>query len=136
MVDVEVPAIADVLEDIMDGIRDSRSRLESYIFVVLTHRLVVAVFLKKSFALPPGDDDLSRVDIVDQPGMRVDPSGLPFPAANMLEELNALERRALESGPFAEAVFSPHSPSDPENLHLSRPTANSSPSRSALFPTS
>jgi hypothetical protein len=37
--------------------------------------------------------------------MRVDPSGLPFPAANMLEKLNALKRHGLESGPFAKAVF-------------------------------
>lgn len=53
----------------------------------------------------PWDDDLDRVDIVHQPGMRVDPSGLPLPAANMLEELNALKRHGLEAGPFEKAVF-------------------------------
>ena len=72
---------------------------------LLTDRFVVALFLKKSFALSPGEHDLDRVDIVHQPGMRVDPSGLPFPAANMLEKLNALKGHGLESGPFAKAVF-------------------------------
>ena len=105
MVDVKVCALADVLKDAMNGIRERRCGQEPDIFVVLTHRFVVALFLKKSFALAPRDDDLDRVDIVDQPGMRVDPSGLPLPAANMLEQLNAFERNGLEAGPFAKAVF-------------------------------
>ncbi len=105
MVDVEVSAFADVLKHAMDGIRERRYGQEPDIFVVLSHRLVVALFLKKGFALTPGNDDLNRVDIVHQSRMRVDPSGLPFPAANMLEELNALKRHGLEAGPFAKAVF-------------------------------
>jgi len=105
MVDVKVCALADVLKDTMNGIGERRGGQEPDIFVVLTHRFVVALFLKKSFAAPPGDHDLDRVDIVDQPGMRIDPADLPFPAANMLEELNALKWHGLEAGPFAKAVF-------------------------------
>ena len=87
--------------------RERRCGQEPDIFVVLTHRFVVALFLKKSFALTPGDDDLNRVDIVHQSGMRVDPSGLPFPAANMLEELNASSGTVLKRGRSRKPYFSP-----------------------------
>ena len=60
--------------------------------------------LEVGLVIPPKDNDLSRLDVVDQAGIRIEPLGFPLVVPDVFQKLNPLER-GTGKAMFADSVL-------------------------------
>jgi hypothetical protein len=60
--------------------------------------------LKKCLAFLPADHQVLRLNVIDQPGIRLNPFSLPFLAAHMLDDFDPM-KRGICAFPLPQNVF-------------------------------